>query len=157
MLSLGGGADSRLAQTCQHDPSISGDLYPGSLAEVGLKSTSGKPSNSLLGLYVEFVEDHRLDPGPYDPEILINDRLKQAAKPDRVPLWHDLVARWDLSDLSDAGTDAKLEEVAWLAALLAGATTRPGYKTRIDFFLVSLPDICWIYSERRRADFRCTS
>lgn len=112
-----------------------------------------------MALYVEFVNDLRLDPGPYDQDILINDRLKQAATPDRVPLWHDLVARWDLSDLSDEGVAAKVEEVSWLASLLAGATTRPGYKTRIDFFLVCLraqrPRTGYLLEGR--ADTRCTS
>jgi hypothetical protein len=129
-----------LAQACQHDPTISGALYPPGWPEAQLKNTSGKPSKSLLGLYVEYLENPVLDEGPYDTTILINDRLRQAITPERVPVLHDLVARWDVSDLSDAGVAARVEEVSWVAALLCGTTSRPGYKTRIDFFLVRRPE-----------------
>lgn len=48
-----------------------------------------------------------------------------------------MVARWDLSDLSDAGFENRYVELAWFVTLLTGATSRPGYPQRIDFFLVS--------------------
>ncbi|KLT40791.1 hypothetical protein CC85DRAFT_287064 [Cutaneotrichosporon oleaginosum] len=127
-----------LAQACQHDPSISRALYPADWPKTQLKNTSGKPNKSLLGLYVEYLANPVLDVGPYDTTILINDRLRQAVTPERTPVLHDLVARWDTSDLSEKGLAARLEEVAWVATLLCGATSRPGYKTRIDFFLMHL-------------------
>lgn len=125
-----------LAQMCQHDATISNKLYPANWPEAQLQNTSGKPNKSLLGLYVEFLENPTLDVGPYDTTIMINDRLRGAITPERVPVLHDLVARWDLSDLSGQGLAARIEEVSWVATLICGATSRPGYKTRIDFFLV---------------------
>ncbi|BEI81331.1 hypothetical protein CcaverHIS002_0204910 [Cutaneotrichosporon cavernicola] len=127
-----------LAQTCQHNPAISSALFPPNWPQTQLKNTSGTPNKPLLGLYAEYLASPILDPGPYDSTTLINDRLKNAVTPERVVVLQDLVARWDLSDMSEAGIAARAEEVSWVAALICGATSRPGYKTRIDFFLMHL-------------------
>jgi hypothetical protein len=87
-------------------------------------------------LYAEFLTHPSLDPGPYDPDMLINERLRRSLTPPHVADMHALVARWDLADMSDAAVEKRSEEVAWLATLLTGATTRPGYAPRVDFFLV---------------------
>ncbi|GMK57238.1 hypothetical protein CspeluHIS016_0400720 [Cutaneotrichosporon spelunceum] len=127
-----------LAQACQHSAATASPLYPTNWPETPLKNTSGKHNKPLLGLYAEYLENPVLDPGPYDPNALINDRLKDAITPERVIVLQDLVARWDLSDMSEAGIAARAEEVSWIAALICGATSRPGYKTRIDFFLMHI-------------------
>jgi len=94
-------------------------------------------------LYAEFLEKPSLDPGPYDPDMLINTRLEKTLTPPHIADVQDLVARWDLSDMSDAGVEERITELAWLTTLLTGATSRPGYPQRIDFFLVSNP-VCYI-------------
>lgn len=127
-----------LAQACLHSLHNSSALFgEGKYPTVPLPKPS-KPERSLLGLYHEFLTDPHLHPGEYDPEKLINDRMREALTPEHVAAIHDLTARWNLFDVSDKAMDAKLEEVAWLATLLTGATSRPGKGMRIDFFLMHL-------------------
>jgi len=129
--------NSRLAQTCLHSPEALGAAYPAGWPHTPFPPPKGE-SKPLIQLYADFIQDDTLRPEPYDPNATINQRLIRAMTPPRVAAIQDLVARWDLSDMSDAGVAARFEEVAWLVTLLTGATSRPGYTpARFDFFLVS--------------------
>lgn len=117
---------------------ISAALFPTGWPQTPLAKPKGE-TKPLIQLYLEFLNNPSLDPGPYDPDMMINDRLRAALTPEHVADIHDLVARWDLSDMSDAGWHDRFTELAWLTTLLTGGTSRPGYPMRIDFFLVSRP------------------
>lgn len=98
---------------------------------------SGK---SLLEIYSDFCQNPKIKPVPYDPDMLINDRLKGCLKDGGAESLFALGEEWSLTDeeVSDGsdGWTRKLEEVAVLGTLLACATGRKGKDKKVDFFLV---------------------
>lgn len=130
-----------LSLTCVHDLGVLDQLFP---SEWPSKNAPlGKPesgyASSLLEVYFNFAKDEILDVGPYDPDQLINTRLKNAvATPEKQKRLRDLVASWDLSDLSTEGAHKLQIELGFLVTMLTSGTSRPGKKPRIDFFLMHL-------------------
>ena len=116
---------------------------------------------SLLEVYASFLADDDLAPPPYDPDMMINDRLTSAVEGDRGDKLVRLAQKWSLTDqeLGDgpAGWERKLEEMGVLVTLVACASQRKGHGPKIDFFLVCL-SIVWSHMnvESRITDDRCT-
>lgn len=84
---------------------------------------------SLLELYAEVCADPQLKPETYDPDKLINDRIKGSIENGRGQRLRELVAKYDVDN-------AELEEIAVFATLLACSTGLRGNKPKVDFFLV---------------------
>jgi len=107
-----------------------GDAYPDT-------SPAGP---SLLEVYAEFLADPTLSPPPYDPDMMINDRLNSAVQGNHAGNLVALVHKWSLSDdeLFDGpgGWERKLEEIAVLVTLIACASQKTGQSPKVDFFLV---------------------
>jgi len=95
---------------------------------------------SLLEVYADFLADPTLSPPPYDPDMMINDRLKSAVRGDHADKLVTLVHKWDLSDTElfdgPGGWERKLEEIAVLVTLIACASQKDGHPPKVDFFLV---------------------
>lgn len=102
----------------------------------------------LLEVYAEFLSDTDISPPPYDPDMMINDRLESAVHGDHGDKLVALVQKWSLTDqeLADGpgGWERKLEELGVLVTLLACASQRDGHAPKVDFFLVrrSKIDVC---------------
>ncbi|KAL1405379.1 hypothetical protein Q8F55_009010 [Vanrija albida] len=123
-----------LASAAVHVHQNNVGLFPDGWPQAALPQASDGAA-PLLGIYAALLSEPRLDPGPFDPDFVFAECMRGAVAGGRAAIIQRLVARWDLSDV-DAALDARVEEVAWLATLLAGATSKPGYPTRVDFFLM---------------------
>ncbi|TXT04840.1 hypothetical protein VHUM_03923 [Vanrija humicola] len=123
-----------LACAAVHSHENNVGLFPAGWPHAPLPQ-SAEPNAPLLALYAALLADPRLDPGPWDPEYNLSAGMRAAVAGERAGVLQRLVARWDLSDV-DAALPQLLEEAAWLATLLACGTSKPGYATRIDFFLM---------------------
>ena len=76
---------------------------------------------------------------PYDPDVFINTRMKNAVAKGRGEELVKLCALYHISDdITDAEVAQKTEECIWVATLLFAATGRKGRKPRLDFFLMHL-------------------
>ncbi|KAK4687208.1 hypothetical protein P7C73_g2910, partial [Tremellales sp. Uapishka_1] len=127
-----------LAEAAVHSPDLEAALFPDDWPQATLPNHPNEPSKSLLDIYTEFSTLPSLAPGPYDPDALINTRLKDALKDGKADETRRLVSLWSLEDvdLEGQGLQKKLEEIAILTTLLTGATGRPGKEKRVDFFLM---------------------
>lgn len=120
-----------LAQTAVHSPDI---LAP--LVETGSIANTG--DTSLLEIYTSLCESPAADPGPYDPDALINARMRTALQGGRAEELQRLAGMWRLDETMDeAEWQDKIGEMGVLATLLACATDPPGAGVKVDFFLVS--------------------
>lgn len=127
-----------LALTCIHELGVLPELFPPNWPE---NAPLPKPKNgyadSLLEIYFEFCRDKILDPGPYVPDQLISARLRNAvATEEKRSRLRELVASWNLEDMSEEGLRKLQTELGFLVTLLTSGTSRPGHKPRIDFFLM---------------------
>ncbi|KAF8882188.1 hypothetical protein CPB84DRAFT_1851350 [Gymnopilus junonius] len=78
-------------------------------------------------------------PMPYDPNALINARLKSAVADGRKEEIEKISAQFNLrNDFTDDDVAQKAQEIIWTATLLTFATGKPGRKPRLDFFLMHL-------------------
>lgn len=98
---------------------------------------------SLLQLYSELCSSSKIILPPYDPKLLINDRLRKAAEGEQGAEIRRIADKWALTEgelvkSGEAdGWGRRVEELQVLCTLLAVGTGRPGKKVRVDFFLVS--------------------
>lgn len=106
----------------------------------GLPQIKSGPSATLLSLLREVYDSPKLAPMPYHNERLsnfarFNDWL--TSNPDVSATIRNIYAKWTF-DLDDKDFDfgAKVDECMWQAPLLLGATSKPGRKPRLDFFLM---------------------
>ncbi|PPQ75410.1 hypothetical protein CVT26_015394 [Gymnopilus dilepis] len=99
-----------------------------------------KENTTLLELLREVYDSEVLKPlMPYDPNALINARLKGAVADGRLEEIEKIVAKFNLKDdFTEEDIARKTEEVIWVATLLTFATGKPGRKPRLDFFLMHL-------------------
>lgn len=104
-------------------------------------TSEDKDGKSLFEVYATFANDTELVAPPYDPKMMINDRLAAGLTDGRAEKLVGMVDEWSLSDevLSDGplGYEKVLEDIGVLVTLLACATGREGKAPRIDFFMVS--------------------
>lgn len=149
-----------LAQAAVHDHSVMRQLFPSNWPEDELHIRPGKGLEvkkdewnddviaegssggvSLFEIFAELQQDKHLAAPPYNPNMLINDRLTAVFQGDNSDRLLALIDKWGLSDEElregPGGWHRKLDEVGVLVTLLACATGRKGEKPRIDFFLVS--------------------
>ncbi|KAJ9103664.1 hypothetical protein QFC19_004239 [Naganishia cerealis] len=99
----------------------------------------------LLELYAELCDADKLDPGPYDPDMMIDRRMRNAVEGGRAAEIQRIAEKWALSEAElvvegdemagPPGWGTRTEELQILCTLLASATGRPGRETRVDFFL----------------------
>lgn len=126
-----------LALTCIHDLGALPRLFPENWPTEPLPKPKSGYADSLLEIYWQFCRDPVIDEGPYDPNVLISARLKNAldSKEKQERLW-ELVGSWNISDVSADGLHRLQAELGLLASLLTSGTSRHGKKPRIDFFLM---------------------
>jgi hypothetical protein len=151
-------ADSSLAEAAIHDHGIMHQLFPLNWPEDELSPQTGTKAEtkkdewgqavpassssgpSLLEIYGEFASNDRLAPPAYNPNHMINDRLKAATGEGRAKELVSLAQKWNLDDeaIGDGpnGFERRLEEVAVLVTLVACASGRSDKPAKIDFFLV---------------------
>ena len=112
-----------------------------------------KSPRSLLQIYADMCADPSFKAKKYNPDELIQDRIKNALKNGNDAKLREMVTTWSLTDkeLGDGpeGWRRKVKELDLLATLMACATTRRGYEKKVDFFLVRLVS-------RAALTFRCT-
>jgi len=78
-------------------------------------------------------------PMPYDPDMFVYARIKNAVADGRGEELKRLCALYHISDnITDEEIAQKTEECIWVATLLTAATGKKGRKPRFDFFLVHL-------------------
>lgn len=119
-----------LAQTAVHSPDILAPL-------VETDSIANTGDTSLLEIYTSLCESPVADPGPYDPDALINARMRTALQGGRAEELQRLAGMWRLDETMDeAEWQDKIGEMGVLATLLACATDPPGADVKVDFFLV---------------------
>lgn len=133
-----------LAQTAVHNP-VDSRLFKfqdikGATSTP--KGTGRQPVKglSLLEILRQVYDSDILRPVlPYDPDALINARLKAALNGGRAEEIVRICSQYQLSET--AGEDelkAKVEEVMWVATLLMAGTGKEGRKPRLDFFLMHI-------------------
>ncbi|KAJ7122352.1 hypothetical protein C8R44DRAFT_876649 [Mycena epipterygia] len=113
---------------------------PSGLPEIAKPSTKGV---TLLALLREVYESPILKPIlPYEPDALAMHRFRKfASDSDRAAELTRIYSKWSIdTTLTGAAADAefasKAEECLWQATLLLAATSKPGRKPRLDFFLM---------------------
>lgn len=102
---------------------------------------------SLLELYAEVCESKEITMPAYDPESSVNQRLKEAHRHGNAEAIRKIADKWGLTEgelvkcgESD-GWARRVEELQVLCTLLAVGTGRKGMKTKVDFFLASIPPL----------------
>ena len=95
---------------------------------------------SVLELLRQVYDSDILKPiMPYDPNALLSARIRDAVSEGRADEIKRICSQFSIDTSSgDQEYDAKVEEIIWTAALLLGATGRPGRQPRLDFFLMHL-------------------
>ncbi|KAJ7689922.1 hypothetical protein B0H17DRAFT_1065686 [Mycena rosella] len=108
-------------------------------APSGLPEIKSGPSTTLLALLREVQESPKLAPKPYE-----NDGRNFAglvkwfnADPERGATIREIYNKWTFN-VEEEDFDKKIDECMWQATLLLGATSKPGRKPRMDFFLMHL-------------------
>lgn len=133
LLHLEADALGRLAQAAVHSPDILTPLFTNSSSSVDDSSSS-----TALSLYTELCESPAADPGPYDPDALINARMRTALKDGRAEELQRIAGKWRLDErMTEQEWEEKVGELGVLGTLLACATDPPGDEVKVDFFLVS--------------------
>lgn len=90
---------------------------------------------SLFGVLEAMAADSALAPGTaakHSSDNKVGNVTTSSTSRDRI---NHHVDAWSLSEKDGDKWEAKFEELAWLNTLLIGATSRPGYKLRHNFFL----------------------
>ncbi|KAL0950038.1 hypothetical protein HGRIS_010046 [Hohenbuehelia grisea] len=126
-----------LAQTAVHKP-ITDELYD--LDHIIKSDSSSKSKNdadtSVLGLLREVYDSSILHPAmPYDPDALVNQRLKSALQDGRGPEIKRICSQYTLADESP---ESAASDIIWAAVILLCSTGRHGRAPRLDFFLMHL-------------------
>lgn len=122
---------------------------------VRLGARAEAPSHpGLLELYAELCANETLRPGPYDPNLTIDQRMRAAIAGDRAGEVQKIADKWAVNQdelvfvkeyeeppsggevVNVRGWGIRVDELQVLATLLAAATGRPGREPRVDFFLV---------------------
>ncbi|KAF8217460.1 hypothetical protein K438DRAFT_1557680 [Mycena galopus ATCC 62051] len=106
----------------------------------GVPEIKSGPSTSLLSLLREVYDSPKIAPLPYDKERITPEKLNTwiASNPDLGPTIRDIYSKWTFNLTDEKDIEKKVEECMWQAALLLGATSKPGRKPRMDFFLMHL-------------------
>jgi hypothetical protein len=99
-------------------------------------------SKTALEIYALFQSSSEITLKPYDPDAMINARLREAIEGQNGPELRKLVGMWRLEGKRD---DEVVNELLVLGALAAGATGRLGRETRIDFFMVCIFQVFALY------------
>ena len=105
---------------------------------------------SAVELYARICQSNKLDPGPFQADVNIGMRMKQALDNGKGSEIRAIVSDWGLTATElehEGGTDStgqmtpgwrmRVEQLQLLSTLLAVGTGRIGQPLRIDFFLVS--------------------
>ncbi|PFH50516.1 hypothetical protein AMATHDRAFT_144896 [Amanita thiersii Skay4041] len=126
-----------LAQAAIHVPQTPEIFDLGAEAETAGDTTNGL---TLLEILREVYDSDILKPVmPYDPNALVNARLKAAVSEGREEEIKRMCSKFVVdATLSSAEFDAKIQECFWTATLLLCATGRQGREPRLDFFLMHL-------------------
>lgn len=98
----------------------------------------GQPSGnlSLFDVLQEMANDQGLDPGKavkFGADSKIGDVLRSKHTVQKIAHYAD---QWKLTENDGQSWEERFEELAWFVMLLLGATTRPGFKLRHNFFLM---------------------
>ncbi|KAJ9096439.1 hypothetical protein QFC21_005261 [Naganishia friedmannii] len=101
----------------------------------------------LLELYAELCGNDKLHPGPYNPDLTIDKRLRDAVAGGRAGEMQKIADKWGVGEEElveeeggkggiASGWARRVEELQVLGTLLAAATGRVGREPRVDFFLM---------------------
>jgi hypothetical protein len=106
------------------------------------KGTGRQPAKglSLLEILRQVYDSDILRPVlPYDPDALINARMKAALTGGRAEEIVRICSHYQISETAGENElKAKVEEIIWVATLLMAATGKVGRKPRLDFFLMHI-------------------
>ncbi|KAJ3566537.1 hypothetical protein NP233_g6943 [Leucocoprinus birnbaumii] len=143
-----------LAQTAIHRAGPAGlaDVLPYSVAWGPDNASPAPPATgpgrqpstgiSLLEVFRQVIDSPILTPPlPYNPELLVNARIKAALEGQKPAEILRIAQQYTLAipnDASEAELESRVEELTWVATLLMFATGREGRETRLDFFLMHL-------------------
>ncbi|KAJ7058331.1 hypothetical protein C8F01DRAFT_1147896 [Mycena amicta] len=123
-----------LAQAAVTEPEGASVMDEGGVPEI--RSSSQVPPVTLLALLREVYDTPSLKPVPYSD--LTDGFPPRRLDPTRSAAIRAIYSKWsfNLHDSDEADLSAKIEECMWQAALLLGATSKPGRKPRMDFALM---------------------
>ncbi|TFK41533.1 hypothetical protein BDQ12DRAFT_599551 [Crucibulum laeve] len=122
-----------LAQTAVHD------AVPISIFDLTEPTDQASKGVSLLEVLRNLYDSEALTPPmPYDPDALFRVRRDATVAGERATEIRRICSLYDISGLSDAEIDKKVEECITVSILLMCATGKEGRKPRLDFFLMHL-------------------
>lgn len=121
---------SGLAQACMHNP-IQGTVFN--------IDKSPQHNITLLELLRRVYDSPILKPIPYNPNMLLSERIRRALANGGAEELQRLCALYHISEhITDVDLDKKIKECTFVATLLMSGTGRRGRKPRLDFFLMHL-------------------
>lgn len=109
--------------------------WPHDISATSLPSSGQAPT--LLSLLREVYDADVLVPKlPYEPNVLLSQRAKDALADGRGSELKRIVSQWTINEQgNESDWDRLTEQCIWLATLLMAATGRKGHEPRLDFFL----------------------
>lgn len=122
---------SGLAQACVHNP-IKGTVFK-------IDKSPPEQSITLLELLRRIYDSPILKPIPYDPNMLLYDRIRIVLDNGGAEELQRLCALYHIPDnITDTELEKKIKECIFVATLIMSGTGRRGRKPRLDFYLMHL-------------------